>query len=288
MYAKSYERRENETDRAWQAFQIFLTLGPGRSPGKTAVQLGVTRPVVNRWVKENDWRTRAAAYDQDNDPGTPFLSSPEASLVTTEAFPVPDEASPVSLAGKPRTNDHTVRSFEGNSWDRQPGEGDEAWEAFVIYRNMGADRSIGRVRAKIGKTNRIFEKWCSSHKWVYRSAEWDKHIDQEQQKAIIREKVDYVKLREQNLIKQEKLRAEILDVHLKRLKEFKNNPKENPYRLPSILTISESGRIDQESRSAITSDDEDAWAEIGLFRAMVRDELKGRNNEITPTKETIE
>ena len=288
MSAKSYERLENETDRSWQAFQIFLSLGPGRTPGKTAIQLGVTRPVVNRWVKENNWRNRAAAYDQDNNPDTLFLSTPEASPETTEALPVPAEASPVSLAGKPRTNDHKVRTFEGNPWDRQPGEGDEAWEAFVIYRDIGVDRSIKIVEQRTGKSHAIIGRWSSAHKWVRRSAEWDKHIDQEQQKAIIQEKVDYVKLREQNLIKQEKLRAELLDVHLKRLKEFKNNPKENPYRLPSILTISESGRIDQESRSAITSDDEDAWAEIGLFRAMVRDELKGRNNEITPTKETIE
>ncbi len=288
MPAKLYERQDRETDRAWQAFQIYLSLGPSRTPGKTAKQLGVSRPTVNRWLYNFDWKSRAEAYDLDQTPGNLFLSLPEASPAECEATPTTPEASPVSSTHKAQSLEGKRASLVGNLWDRQPGEGDEAWVAFVIYRDLGADRTLKRVREELGKSDTMVERWSSTHQWVYRSAEWDKHLDQELQKATIKEKIDYVKLREQNLIKQEQLRAELLDVHLKRLKDFKDNPKDNPYRLPSILTISESGKIDQESRSAISTDDGDNWAEIGAFRAMIRDELKERNNETTPPEETIE
>ncbi len=270
-----YDRQESETDRAWEAFQIFLSLGPTRSPGKTAKQMGISRPTVNRWLYSFDWKNRAEAFDQDNNPEIVFLSTPEASPLPDEALPVPAEASPVKSAGKKLI-------LAGNPWDRQPGEGDEAWVAFVIYRDLGAERTLNKVRKELGKSDRICEKWSSAHQWVFRSAEWDKHLDQEIQKATIQEKIDYVRLREQNLIRAEQLRAQLLDAHFEKLKKHLTNPVENPYRLSSVFSIAESGKIDQECIKGILAPDEPG-EEIGEFIDLVKKERQRRNG--TPETE---
>ena len=37
-------------------------------------------------------------------------------------------------------------------WERQKGESDKAYEAFVTYWDMGTDRSIRAVAQKLGKS----------------------------------------------------------------------------------------------------------------------------------------
>ena len=79
-------------------------------------------------------------------------------------------------------------------WERRESESDEAFAAFVLYRDMGRSRTIeaayrksvearsgtrkksGRPAAKKG-SSRHWEIWSSDNEWVARSLSFDDHND---------------------------------------------------------------------------------------------------------------
>ena len=55
------------------------------------------------------------------------------------------------LSGQNREKDkerRTMPKWTDKPWERQKGESDKAYEAFVTYRDMGTDRSIRAVAQK--------------------------------------------------------------------------------------------------------------------------------------------
>ncbi len=44
-----------------------------------------------------------------------------------------------------------------------------AFQAFVIYRDMGPERSLAAVGRKLGKSKALMERWSSRHGWVLRA-----------------------------------------------------------------------------------------------------------------------
>jgi len=67
----TFERQQDETDAAWQAFCAYRDIGPGRSQQQAwriyAGERGLTAPMptgsFRGWVKTYDWEGRAAEYD---------------------------------------------------------------------------------------------------------------------------------------------------------------------------------------------------------------------------------
>ena len=71
-------------------------------------------------------------------------------------------------------------------WDRQEGETNRAYNAFRVYRNMGALRTLKKAAEKYygdayfvrtSAKNRNFEYWSSNHNWVARCAAYDDEED---------------------------------------------------------------------------------------------------------------
>lgn len=66
-------------------------------------------------------------------------------------------------------------------WDRRLGEGPEAYQAFLVYRDLGAQRSLRAARQRWGKggappaLSRV-EKWSSAWAWTFRVDAWDAHL----------------------------------------------------------------------------------------------------------------
>jgi hypothetical protein len=58
-------------------------------------------------------------------------------------------------------------------WERQDNDTDKSFEAFVAYRDMGADRSLAKVGEQLGKSTELIERWSSKDKWVARVNAWD-------------------------------------------------------------------------------------------------------------------
>ena len=72
-------------------------------------------------------------------------------------------------------------------WERQKGESAQAFEAFSLYLEMGADRSIRAVSQELGKSKTLIDRWSRTHNWVERCRAWDNHIQHEAKKAAITE-----------------------------------------------------------------------------------------------------
>ncbi len=64
-----------------------------------------------------------------------------------------------------------------DAWSRQPDESDPAWGAFVVYRDMGAERSLAKAARSLGKSATLVEGWSSRHSWLARVAEFDRYVD---------------------------------------------------------------------------------------------------------------
>jgi hypothetical protein len=108
------------------------------------------------------------------------------------------------------------------SYERLEGESKKAFEAFVEYRNMGLDRSIAKVGAKLGKSVSLLERWSSKYSWVERAKEYDAEMDR---KA---------------LLQQEKERKEMVKRHAKQAMMFQQKVLERIRSLnPNELTPSE-------------------------------------------------
>lgn len=76
-------------------------------------------------------------------------------------------------------------------WERQPGESSRAYAAFCIYRDLGPERSLEKVRQMLDKprTRKWLGEWSVKYKWVERAQAYDDYIEQkkrkEQEKAIL-------------------------------------------------------------------------------------------------------
>lgn len=72
-------------------------------------------------------------------------------------------------------------------WDRQPGESAAAFGQFVIYRDLGADRSLAKVaqivressgrRGTLGSVTTAVSRLSGRHAWVDRAAAYDVWAD---------------------------------------------------------------------------------------------------------------
>ena len=62
-----WERRENETTKAYEAFCIYRDMGRERSLSKVAEKQQKSGSLIGRWSRENDWVKRAARWDDEQD-----------------------------------------------------------------------------------------------------------------------------------------------------------------------------------------------------------------------------
>lgn len=60
-----------------------------------------------------------------------------------------------------------------NAWDRRDKEGARAYEAFRVYCEMGAARSLASVAKKLSKSETLIARWSGQHDWVARVIAYD-------------------------------------------------------------------------------------------------------------------
>lgn len=82
-------------------------------------------------------------------------------------------------------------------WEMQPGETAKAFEAFCVYRDMGASRSIAKVGQTLGKNTVTLEQWSIKNGWVDRATAWDGELDRiKRQEEIRLARLEIKKMRE--------------------------------------------------------------------------------------------
>lgn len=70
-----------------------------------------------------------------------------------------------------------IAEIERQSWERAPGEGLRAFEAFCAYRDKGVNRSIRSVAQELSKSIALIGRWSTTHQWVDRVSAWDDEQD---------------------------------------------------------------------------------------------------------------
>ena len=86
--------------------------------------------------------------------------------------------------------DKDIYILEPEPWERQLNETSRAWEAFAIYRDMGASRSIAKVARELGKNKVVLEKWSTEYDWVKRCAAWDVEKDRVARETQIKDIIE--------------------------------------------------------------------------------------------------
>jgi len=74
-------------------------------------------------------------------------------------------------------------------WERQPNETSVAYEAFTVYRDMGANRGLHAVSKTLQKSVTLLGRWSSQHKWVERATAYDDHIEALERGAVEKERI---------------------------------------------------------------------------------------------------
>jgi len=73
-------------------------------------------------------------------------------------------------------------------WERQDDESSQAFEAFVAYRDMEADRSLVLAARKIGKHPSMLARWSSQWRWVQRVAAYERFMDAQRVRVQVYER----------------------------------------------------------------------------------------------------
>ena len=104
-------------------------------------------------------------------------------------------------------------------WERQEGETPKQFEAFVVYRDLGDERSLSKVAEKLNKSNTLIGRWSGLNNWVERVAAWDAEQDRilraEQIKEIKRMRKRHADIAYAGLIKAAQALKEIPLVEIK-------------------------------------------------------------------------
>lgn len=79
---------------------------------------------------------------------------------------------------------NSTKSREPEPWERQPGETPKAFEAFQLYRDMGASRSTSAVGRQLHKHRDLICRWSRRYGWVKRVASWDDEQDRLRRKKL--------------------------------------------------------------------------------------------------------
>lgn len=115
-------------------------------------------------------------------------------------------------------------------WDRQKGESARAFEAFLVYLQMGPERSIRAVAQRCNKSYTLIGRWSGDNGWVERCRAWDNYLQHEAKKAAAAE------VRSMNR-RHAKMAAAIQGTALQALREL-GTKMVNPKNFASIVKLS--------------------------------------------------
>ena len=87
-------------------------------------------------------------------------------------------------------------------WGRQPREGEAAYAAFLVYRDLGPRRSHEATRKGLGKRPgylKPIERWSARRDWRRRAGAWDAHLQVERNRVAAEEAAKWERRRLQAL-----------------------------------------------------------------------------------------
>lgn len=110
--------------------------------------------------------------------------TPGAGTRTIADLKAKDKKELVTAMLRPRSRHRQMHTFETDPWERQPGESDKQWAAFVHFRDSGAGkRSLANTIKAVDTKSCTW--WSASMMWQVRAAAWDRELDRQNRLAQI-------------------------------------------------------------------------------------------------------
>lgn len=73
-------------------------------------------------------------------------------------------------------------------WERQKGEGEKAYEAFSVYRDMGAERTISAVVIRLEKSRALIDRWKDRWEWKERVRLYDNDLEKQARDKAVKDR----------------------------------------------------------------------------------------------------
>src|SRR5262249_34978746 len=70
------------------------------------------------------------------------------------------------------------------TFEQQPKESAKAFEAFSLYLNLGAERSLAAVGKKLGKSEGLIERWSAKFDWPGRVKAHGEYVAAVEREAV--------------------------------------------------------------------------------------------------------
>lgn len=121
------------------------------------------------------------------------------------------------------------KTLEVMPWERQQGEGEQAYQAFCVFRDLGEKRTMPATVNKVGKYQSLLNEWKRKWNWEERARAYDNDL---QRAKYEKERKEFERLRKDHL-------TIATQLQLKALKAYQNvNPNDlNPRDIKEILKL---------------------------------------------------
>jgi transposase len=163
-------------------------------------------------------------------------------------------------------------------WEQQKDEGNKAYQAFSVYRDMGANRSTSKVAQHFGKSKTLMDKWCGRWNWVERVMAFTLHNERLEREAAENARIDMVKRHTQiALMVQQKVVEKLRGMTTKQVEQM------SPSDLVKMIDVSV--KVERLSRGESTENKQVTGADGGPIAVedvgvLTTEERRARINEL--------
>jgi hypothetical protein len=134
-----FEQQPRESDKAFAAFSLYLSLGAERSTRAVGEQLGKSEGLIERWSAKFDWRSRVAAH------------AAHLAIVEREAIETVARGKAAEWANR----ETKLRETEWAMHERAIAASEKALDAFMdkdkVYANLADIARMLEIASKLGR-----------------------------------------------------------------------------------------------------------------------------------------
>jgi hypothetical protein len=135
----SFEQQPKESNKAFAAFSLYLSLGPQRSTAAVAKQLAKSEQLIRRWSAKFDWTARVAAHGA------------HLAIVEREAM----EATVRSKAAEWASREQQLRETEWAMHERAIAAAKRGLDAYMdrekVHANLADIARMLEIASKLGR-----------------------------------------------------------------------------------------------------------------------------------------
>jgi transposase len=134
-----FEQQPRESNKAFAAFNLYLSLGAERSTREVGEKLGKSEGLIERWAAKFDWRSRVAAH------------AAHLAVVEREAI----EAAARSKAAEWEKREQQLRETEWTMHERAIAAAKRGLDAYMerekVYANLADIARMLEIASKLGR-----------------------------------------------------------------------------------------------------------------------------------------